>query len=91
MANHRPAGFTTVAWRLAAWRLERVGRWEPAEADLKKALELNPTEPEIMNYLAYSWIDRGQRLPEALAMIRRAVEARPDSGAMIDSLGQNIG
>jgi tetratricopeptide (TPR) repeat protein len=80
----------TVQWGYYFMRgvaLERVGRWEPAEADLKKALALNPTEPEIMNYLAYSWIDRGQRLQDALAMIRKAVEARPDSGAMIDSLG----
>ena len=67
--------------------LERSGKWPAAEADLKKALDLNPTEPEIMNYLGYSWIDRGEHLDQGLAMIRQALTGRPDSGAMVDSLG----
>ncbi len=66
---------------------ERSGKWTDAEADLKKALDLNPTEPEIMNYLGYSWIDRGENLEEGLALIRQALTGRPDSGAMVDSLG----
>jgi tetratricopeptide (TPR) repeat protein len=67
--------------------LERSGKWSAAEADLKKALDLNPTEPEIMNYLGYSWIDRGENLDQGLALIRQALTGRPDSGAMVDSLG----
>lgn len=67
--------------------LERSGKWPTAEADLKKALDLNPTEPDIMNYLGYSWIDRGEHLDQGLALIRQALTGRPGSGAMVDSLG----
>jgi tetratricopeptide (TPR) repeat protein len=67
--------------------LERSAKWPAAEADLKKALDLNPNEPEIMNYLGYSWIDRGENLNEGLALIKNAVEKNPQSGAMVDSLG----
>ena len=66
---------------------ERLGRWPEAEADLQRALVLSPEQPDILNYLGYSWIDRGVRLQEGLAMIQRAVALRPASGAVIDSLG----
>lgn len=77
-------------WRLFFARgatQERQGRWAQAEADLQRALELAPDEPEALNYLGYGWVDRGERLDEALAMLRRAVALRPDSGHIIDSLG----
>jgi len=66
---------------------ERAGRWPEAEADLKKALSLNPDEPEVMNYLGYAWVDRGEHLPEAVALLERAEAKAPDSGAIVDSLG----
>lgn len=66
---------------------EQLGRWPEAEADLRRALELSPDQPDVLNYLGYSWVDRGERLQEGLAMIRRAAEIRPMSGAIIDSLG----
>lgn len=77
-------------WRLLFARgasYERMGDWPRAEADLSAALALNPDEPDILNYLAYGWIDRGERLEEALAMVQQAVDANPRSGAMVDSLG----
>ena len=67
--------------------LERSGRWEQAEHDLQRALALAPAQPFILNYLAYSWIEQGQRLEEARAMAAQAVELRPDNGFIIDSLG----
>lgn len=66
---------------------ERSGRWPEAEADLMLALKLRPEEPELLNYLGYAWIDRGERLKEALGMVERAVAANPQSGAVVDSLG----
>ncbi|MFM8376304.1 MAG: tetratricopeptide repeat protein, partial [Phenylobacterium sp.] len=77
-------------WRLLYARgvsLERAGRWPEAERDLKAALALNPDEPELLNYLGYTWIDRNENLREALEMVRRAVSQNPRSGAMVDSLG----
>jgi tetratricopeptide (TPR) repeat protein len=78
------------AWRLFYDRgivLERSGQWPRAEADLKRALELQPDQPLVLNYLGYSWIDKGENLPEALKMIERAVELRPNDGYIVDSLG----
>ena len=79
-----------AAWRLYYDRgvsLERVGQWPRAEADLKQALVLQPDQPMVLNYLGYSWIDKGQNLPDALKMIQRAVELRPNDGYIVDSLG----
>jgi Flp pilus assembly protein TadD len=77
-------------WRLLYLRAvarERSGDWAGAEADLLVALKMQPDEPELLNFLGYSWIDRGERLAEATAMVQKAVAANPRSGAMIDSLG----
>ena len=65
---------------------ERGGAFDLAEADMRRALELQPDEPQVLNYLGYSLVDRGVKLDEALSMIERAVIERPDSGYIIDSL-----
>lgn len=65
---------------------ERAGNWPAAEADFRKALELQPDQPQVLNYLGYSFVDRGENLEEALGMIERAVAAQPDAGYIIDSL-----
>lgn len=77
-------------WRLLYARgvaYDRSGRWQDGETDLRAALKIRPDDSELLNYLGYSWIDRGEHLPEALAMVQRAVASNPKSGAMIDSLG----
>lgn len=66
---------------------ERSNQWDLAEADLEHALELKPDQPLVLNYLGYSWIDRGQKLHRGLKMIEKAVELRPDDGYIVDSLG----
>jgi tetratricopeptide (TPR) repeat protein len=84
------AGGAGADWRVLYMRAitrDRLGRWQDAEADLKQALELNPGEPELLNYLGYSWIDRGSNVKDGMAMVQKAVAARPNSGAMQDSLG----
>lgn len=80
----------TPDWRLLYARgvaYERTDHWPQAEADLKAALDLAPDQPELLNYLGYSWIDRGEHLKEAMAMVEKAVGQNPRSGAMVDSLG----
>lgn len=66
---------------------ERSKQWAKAEADLKKALDLFPDQPHVLNYLGYSWIDQGINLDEGMAMIKKAVQQRPDDGYIVDSLG----
>ncbi|MGA8498184.1 MAG: tetratricopeptide repeat protein [Xanthobacteraceae bacterium] len=66
---------------------ERSHQWPGAEADMKKALELFPEQPLVLNYLGYSWVDQGVHLDDGMDMIRRAVEQRPDDGYIVDSLG----
>lgn len=65
---------------------EQTKDWAPAEADFRKALELNPTQPQVLNYLGYGLVDRGEKLDEALGMIQKAVAADPEQGYIIDSL-----
>ena len=83
-----PAGGAN--WQLYYMRavaLERSGRWPDAQRDLDKALSLKPDEPEVLNYLGYSWVNRGERVKDGMAMIQKAVAAQPDEGAFVDSLG----
>jgi tetratricopeptide (TPR) repeat protein len=67
--------------------LERSGQWKRAEADLLHALKLKPDQPFVLNYLGYTWVDRGQHLQRALKMIEKAVALRPEDGYIVDSLG----
>ena len=92
--------YDTAITRIAAiedrhWRLfyargiafERVGDWPRAEADFLRALEMEPDQPLVLNYLGYSWIEQLHNLDEAKAMIEKAVALRPDNGYIVDSLG----
>lgn len=65
---------------------ERSGDYDGADADFQAALELQPDQAPVLNYLGYSWVDRNIRLDEALRLIERAVELRPDDGYILDSL-----
>jgi Flp pilus assembly protein TadD len=65
---------------------ERSMDWAAAEADFRRALEMNPDQPQVLNYLGYGLVDRGEKLDEALGLIKRAVAADPDKGYIIDSL-----
>jgi tetratricopeptide (TPR) repeat protein len=66
---------------------ERSHQWTKAEADFKHALTLSPDQPFVLNYLGYSWADMGQNLAQARTMIDKAVQNRPNDGAIVDSLG----
>ncbi|MGM0661339.1 MAG: tetratricopeptide repeat protein [Pseudomonadota bacterium] len=66
---------------------ERQDNWDAAETDFRRALELNPGHPQVLNYLGYSMVEKRVNLDEALEMIERAVAAQPESGYIVDSLG----
>lgn len=83
-------GERPVDWHLYFIRgiaYERQGAWAKAEPDFQAALKLYPDQPQVLNYLGYSWVDQGINLNEALTMIETAVGLRPNDGAIVDSLG----
>ena len=66
---------------------ERLGDWDNAEKDLLKSLEILPDQAHVLNYLAYSWVDKGINLDKGLKMLKKANEIRKGDGYIIDSLG----
>ncbi len=66
---------------------EKLHRLDDSEADIQTALTLSPEQPELLNYLGYSWVDRGRKIPEALAMLEKARSLRPYDGYIVDSVG----
>jgi tetratricopeptide (TPR) repeat protein len=66
---------------------ERSHNWAAAERDLQQALKLSPEQPQVLNYLGYSWVDQGRNLPQAVAMLERARALSPNDGYIVDSVG----
>ena len=66
---------------------ERSKDWNLAEADFISALELSPNQPQILNYMGYSLLERKEKLDQAMRMITLAAEKAPNSYHIIDSLG----
>ncbi len=89
-AIDRVGTLTKRHWRMLYSRgivLERAKRWPEAEKDFLRALEFEPDQPYVLNYLGYSWVDQGLHLKKALDMIHTAVRRHPNDGYIIDSLG----
>ncbi|QPC94189.1 tetratricopeptide repeat protein [Mesorhizobium sp. INR15] len=81
---------TAANWNIFYQRgisYERLKEWPKAEPNFLKALELFPDQPQVLNYLGYSWVDKNMKLKEGLAMIQKAVDLRPSDGYIVDSLG----
>ena len=66
---------------------EQIKNWGKAEQDFKRSLDLNPNDPYVLNYLAYSWLDRKMNIDKALELIKKAVDLEPSDGYIRDSLG----
>lgn len=66
---------------------ERTKNWQAAVVDFQRVLGYKPDDADTLNYLGYTWVDRGENLTKAFEMIRKAVELEPQSGAIVDSLG----
>ena len=65
---------------------ERSDRWKDAESDFLKSLELEPDSPDVLNYLAYGWIEKNMNIEESFLMLERAYEQNPESYYILDSL-----
>ena len=65
---------------------EQLGDWDLAEKDFLKSLEIKPDSPNVLNYLAYGWVEREMKLDRSLQMLEEAYEANPESFYIIDSL-----
>mgnify|MGYP001185851448 CR=1 FL=1 len=66
---------------------ERIKQYEMADKDLLNSLELNPDDAYVLNYLAYSWLERDYKIDEAIKMLEKAYEAESDDPYIIDSIG----
>jgi len=66
---------------------EKVGDWKNAEKDLLRSLKLSPDQAHVLNYLAYTWIDKGINLDRGLEMLKKANALRKNDGYIVDSLG----
>ena len=74
-------------WFKRGAMFERQKNVPAAETEFRKVLAVMPDNPATLNYLGYMLTDRNMRLPEALAMIQKAVDSDPNNGAYLDSLG----
>ncbi len=90
LAQDRQATRVTNDWSFLYKRgiaLERSKQWDRAEEDLRAAIALRPDHAHLLNYLGYSYIDRGEMVEESERLIRQAIELEPEDGFIIDSLG----
>jgi Flp pilus assembly protein TadD len=83
----RPDAADWIMFYARGAALERLHEWPRAEADMNRALELSPNQPYVLNFLGFSLADRNTRLPQAREMIEKALHAKPNDGAIVDSLG----
>ena len=66
---------------------ERLGNYKKADEDLLKSLKINPDEPYVLNYLAYSWLERDYKINEAIEMLENAYSEEKNDPYIIDSIG----
>ena len=66
---------------------ERIHNYEKSDEDLIQSLEINPDEPHVLNYLAYSWLERNYQIDEAIQMLEKAYEQKQNDPYIIDSIG----
>ena len=85
LVNLKPDDFDS--WDRLGKSLYLAGVYDEAVKTFRKALELSPDEPNVLNYLGYSMIEKKINLAEAMEMVKKAVELKPNDGYIIDSLG----
>jgi tetratricopeptide (TPR) repeat protein len=85
IATHGKDQWRAFYYRGISYEQQKI--WDKAEPDFRKALSLSPDEPMVLNYLGYAMIERKVNLNEALNMVKKAVELKPNDGYIVDSLG----
>ena len=83
--NKHPS-YADILYRRGA-SYERVGKWENSDEDLLESLKINSDDPDVLNYLAYSWLERNYKINEAMDMLLIAYNKRPDDAYITDSVG----
>jgi len=86
-ANGKPTRRDWPMFYARAMAKEKLKKLDESEADIQMALKLSPEQPELLNYLGYSWVDRNRNIPEALNMLEKARTLRPYDGYIVDSVG----
>lgn len=86
-AAGRPASKDWPLYYARAICEQQTKHWDAAEADLKRALALSPDQPDVLNFLGYSWVDRGEHLSKALSLLEKARALSPLDGYIVDSVG----
>ena len=84
--NKDSSTYATVLYRRGSG-FERLGKYTQSDKDLIKCLEIEPDDAYVLNYLAYSWLERNYKIDEAMKMLEKAYEQEPDSAFIIDSIG----
>ena len=83
--NSEHPWYSKILYRIGT-NFERLDDWKNAEKYLMKSIEAEPDQPHVLNYLAYTWIDKGVNLDEGLKMLKKAVELKQNDGYILDSL-----
>ena len=83
--NKHPS-YADILYRRGA-SYERIGMWENSDKDLLESLKINPDDPHVLNYLAYSWLERNYKIDEAMDMLLLAHNKRPNDPYITDSVG----
>ena len=66
---------------------ERIGKYETADKDFLYSLKLDPNDAYVLNYLAYSWLERNYKIDNAIEMLEKAYSLENDDPYIIDSIG----
>ena len=85
MINERQDDLWNIFYRRGIC-YERLGQWDKAEKDFLTSLDIKPDSANVLNYLAYGWVEREIRLDQSLQMLEAAYKANPESYYIIDSL-----
>ena len=65
---------------------DKMNNWNLAEKDFLFSLELNPNDPQVLNYLAYGWIEKNINIDQSISMLKNAIDTSPESHYILDSL-----